>query len=585
MGQVVKVRIDANTKQAQGSFKNFTSVIKKHKIAILAVGAAFVSIIKEAAEFEKQMADISNLLGNMSAKIMPGFSKGIKRMQIQFGESSKTLASGLFDIVSAGIDTGKALDVLEVSAKAAAAGLTDTGTAADAVTTILNSYRLATEEATRVSDILFATALRGKTNFATLAPNIGKVAATAAVAGLSLEELSASISTITRAGIQTEEAMTSVNGILQSFLKANQDAKTEARKFGLELSTNTLRTEGLLGVMKKLKTASAEQLALIFPNIRALKGIAAAMQDTEGFASDLALAFNSAGLAEEAFKKQAATTTTQINRLWQSIKFLAVELGDPLLKPIAAAASAIADLVLAAGLGGQIPISVPLTETQNIENLIARVRANAARSRERSARLNIVNPPSFKTPKGFGAGALDFGGRKPGAGMELGVGLTAGQAPGTSILPPQEFTGLADVFGNTAKTFKILGQNAEQFNQTIGFVFQDLFRGIISGTRTFGENLQSIFAAVMEGIVANLAQTAGESVGGFIFRAFAGVVTGGGSEVARAAGAAAGGSPSKAMGTTVVFNTLDAASFKTFMSKRANRDIVNDAIKSAMRLG
>ncbi len=38
-------------------------------------------------------------------------------------------------------------DVLKVSARAAAAGVTDTGIAADAITTILNAYSMSAEEA------------------------------------------------------------------------------------------------------------------------------------------------------------------------------------------------------------------------------------------------------------------------------------------------------------------------------------------------------------------------------------------------------------------------------------------------------
>ena len=46
------------------------------------------------------------------------------------------------------------MKILEVSAKAAVGGLTETETAADAITTILNAYKMSAEEAGTVSDQL-----------------------------------------------------------------------------------------------------------------------------------------------------------------------------------------------------------------------------------------------------------------------------------------------------------------------------------------------------------------------------------------------------------------------------------------------
>ena len=83
---------------------------------------------------------------------MKRFTDGVRRMSVEFGESTEALAGGLYDILSASVAPGKALDVLAVAARAAKAGLTDTKTAADAITTILNSYGLAAEDAGKVSD-------------------------------------------------------------------------------------------------------------------------------------------------------------------------------------------------------------------------------------------------------------------------------------------------------------------------------------------------------------------------------------------------------------------------------------------------
>ncbi len=267
-------------------------------------------------------------------RILPEYRRGLQSLSVEFGESTQTLSKGLYDILSASIPPAEALGVLEVSARAAAAGITDTGVAADAITTILNSYGFSADQAGMVSDKLFAIVKEGKTTFAELAPSIGKVAATASMAGLSFDDLGACIATMTRAGIRTEEVMTAINGVLIAFLKPTDEAIAAAGKFGLELNTTTLQTEGLTGVMEKLTDATAEQLAEIFPNIRGLKGMAAALGDAEGYARSYALMLESAGLTQEAFAKQSDTLNFKLDQLKSMFNVIRVTIGEALIPAV-----------------------------------------------------------------------------------------------------------------------------------------------------------------------------------------------------------------------------------------------------------
>ncbi|GAG55194.1 unnamed protein product, partial [marine sediment metagenome] len=300
MERTVKSSTDRMKKNFDRIGKGVSVMSRAARLGFIAVAAAITGTVYAAAKYEKQMATVSTMLSRKSMPIMDKYKDLVGKMGIIFGESTETLSKGLYDILSASIAPEKALKVLAISAKAAAAGLTDTGVAADAITTIINSYGYAAEDAGKISDILFAIVKKGKTTFAELAPSIGKVAATAAIAGVSLEELGATLATITRAGIRTEEATTAMNGILRAFLKPTDDAAKAAKEFGFELNTNTLRTIGLRGVLELLTDATAEQTAEMFPNIRGLKGIAAAMQDLEGYTEDYKLMLESAGLTQEA---------------------------------------------------------------------------------------------------------------------------------------------------------------------------------------------------------------------------------------------------------------------------------------------
>ena len=139
---------------------------------MLATGAMFATPFIAAtvayAGFEKQMAEVSTMLDEPQQH-MQKFSNTVLDMSREFGDSTESIARGLYDILSAAIAPADALSVLSVSAKAAVGGLTDTATAVDAVTTVLNSFGMDASEANDVADVLFTTVKRGKLQFNDLA--------------------------------------------------------------------------------------------------------------------------------------------------------------------------------------------------------------------------------------------------------------------------------------------------------------------------------------------------------------------------------------------------------------------------------
>ena len=328
------IHLKADTRQYKMAMSTATKGLdmfaRQAKRALLAAAAYAAVATKAFASFQEQMANVATMLDDHTMNLLPAYGDAIQQMSMEFGEGTKTLSDGLYDILSASVPASKALDVLAVSAKAAKAGMTTTKVAADAITTVLNSYQMSADEAGRVSDILFATVKRGKTTFAELAPNIGKVASIASTAGLSIEEVAAAISTMTRAGLQADIATTSLRSIMNSFLKPTEDAQSAARALGLELSSTTLRTMGLTGVLKQLSGATAEQLAEIMPNVRGLAGWAAQMKQAEGQARDLELMLNSAGLTQEAYDKMTNTLIHSFRQFWQTMKVTSVMLGTTL---------------------------------------------------------------------------------------------------------------------------------------------------------------------------------------------------------------------------------------------------------------
>jgi TP901 family phage tail tape measure protein len=328
--------------RAQKKLKSFGESVRKAGYKLLelsgVLAAPLVAGVKVFADFDKQMAEVATMLDD-PAKHMEGFRKGILDMAVDSGQSTETLARGLYNILSAAIPADKALGVLKVATDAAEAGITETGVAADAITSVLNAYGLSAEHAGDVSDLLFTIVKRGKTTFGEIAPAIGNVATIAATAGLSFDELGAAFSVMTRNGVRTDNAVVALNAILSSFLKPSKAAKDLAHQLGFEMSTATLKTEGLAGVFQRISKLPPEMIAKLFPNIRALKGVLPALGNMEGFLGDIAAMGSRAGATEKAYTIIGDNLSHSFERLKQSGLAILAAIGEALSGPIKKAAA------------------------------------------------------------------------------------------------------------------------------------------------------------------------------------------------------------------------------------------------------
>jgi TP901 family phage tail tape measure protein len=330
-------QVDSSLEKNSKTFSNFSSQLQNVVVGFAGIAGAYKAFgffkegIQLAAAYELELANVNTMLDEQTAHYLPQFERELSNLAVRYGESTTSLTKGLYDILSASIDASKATKVLEVSIKSATGGMTSAAIAADALTTIINSYGLEAEQAEHVSDILFNTVKGGKITFEEIASSVGKVSALAASAGLTMEELSASIATMTRAGLQSDIAMTSLKAILTAFLSPTKESALAAKNLGFELNTTTLQTIGLIGVMEKLKSATSEEVAAIFSNVRALTGVAAMRQNVTGLIRDQERALKSLGATQEAFNKIDRTTNQQLEQTSELIKQVKRDIGNELI--------------------------------------------------------------------------------------------------------------------------------------------------------------------------------------------------------------------------------------------------------------
>ena len=309
-------------KQSKGAAAGLQVLAGKAKWAFAGMSAAVVGATKVYADFENAMAKVATQLPGEMMQHFDEMERAVQSLSIEFGQSTSTMAQGLYDILSAAVPPEKALTLLEQSAKTAAAGFTDVATTTDLFTSILNAYGRSADEAAQISDVLFQSVFRGKMEFDDLAQYLGDLMPVAANLGVSLEEVGAAMATLTRQGIDAATAVTDLRQMLVTFQSPTKEAKETAEALGIQLDANALKTMNLVDAIAQFKGATEEQMATMFGNVRALTGAQAILNDLTGAYEDLNLVMNASGTTQEAFSKATDTVQFSIAQLKAEIQVL-----------------------------------------------------------------------------------------------------------------------------------------------------------------------------------------------------------------------------------------------------------------------
>jgi len=327
--------------QTGGSIRNFgnQALILGFQLTFLASGA-MVSVINAAAQFEKEMVKINTLVG-VSQKQVGEWSDQLLDLAPKLGQTPKDLAEGLFFITSAGVrDATTAMDVLEISAKAAAIGMGSVKDVANAVTSIMQAYASSGITAAEATDILTATVREGKTQAEELAPSIGRVIPLASQMGISFEEVGAFIATFTRLGVPAAVAVTSLRSALTAILKPTSSAGEALAKYGFSMDNvrTSIDEAGLAQTLIKLATIleqDNEAFGDIIGSARGLTGVLAVTGDlSESYIKILNELENSAGITADGFETVSKTTAFMAQQAKASALVVATSFGQILLPGI-----------------------------------------------------------------------------------------------------------------------------------------------------------------------------------------------------------------------------------------------------------
>jgi len=290
--------------------------------------------IKMSIDFEREMRNV-NSIAQLPEGSFKSLSNSVLDIAGQTAQAPKTLAAGMYTLVSSGFRAKESLNVVRYAARAATAGLTDTATSTKAVAAVLNAYRMPASKARAVSDTLFRTVDRGVISFEELAQNIGVLLPWASSLGISLREAGASIATMTKAGVPAAETITFTKNVMAALIKPSKDLSSQMRELGFSSGEAMVKSKGFQGTLDALVKASGgtkEAVGKLFPNIRGLSGVLALTgRNSKAAGEDLKGMMGDAGATAHALSQQTKATSFQWQRLKVDATVLAIKVGDVLL--------------------------------------------------------------------------------------------------------------------------------------------------------------------------------------------------------------------------------------------------------------
>lgn len=313
-------------------------------LPVLAIGAVAG---KTAIDFDKSMRNV-NSIAQLPERGLQRLEKRVLGLAGPTAQAPRTLAEGLYDLVSSGFDANESLFILDKSARAATAGLTTTEVSTASVAAVLNAYHLKADKAGQVSDRLFETVNRGVISFEDLATTIGDVLPFASSLHVSLDEVGASVSTMTKEGISAPETMTRIKNVMVTLLKpgkALSDVLDELGVSGEEL----VRKKGFQGALEAIiarTDGSKEAITELFPNIRALGGVLALTGgNARTAAGDLKAFTDTSGATDKALSQQSKSTSYKWNKFKAELEETAIKAAPTFLDAAKEVVGELGDMV------------------------------------------------------------------------------------------------------------------------------------------------------------------------------------------------------------------------------------------------
>lgn len=339
-----------------GSMDSFAKGLKQAGVGMTAgvtaplVGMA-AATIHSANQFNGLLANVQSLgVGSERIEELRG---SVQAMSVDLGKSTSDLSEGLYQVVSAFGDTADTASILEINARAAAAGLATTEEAIALTSAVSKGYGdTSSEMIGHISDLAFAVVNMGQTDFPQLAASIGRVTPLASSLGVSMEDMFGVMAAATGVTGTASEVSTQLRGVLQSLMAPTAGMAELLDSMGYASGEAMLQSLGLQGTIEAIVGAAEASGSPLQTYIGSIEGqtlaIQLAGQGASDFTEKLAAMQNVSGASAEAFAAQTQgvnSTAFAMQQMQMQLQVTAQQLGEALIPALSQALTAMQPLI------------------------------------------------------------------------------------------------------------------------------------------------------------------------------------------------------------------------------------------------
>lgn len=311
------------------------SLTTKVSLPLIGLGALAT---KAAGDFDAAFVQMQTLAG-VSAGEVDGLKESVLSLAGETGKAPQELADAMFFLQSSGLDAASAMDALEISAKASAAGLGDTVTLADAASSVMLAYADSGMTAAQAMDTLIATAKAGKAEPEAIAGQLSKLIPISAALKISFQDVGGALAALSTKGFSAEQGATGLAAVMSKLQKPSQQAQESLDAVGLsgDRLKDLLGEKNLQGVLLTLKERLGDNGFIRFLEdqeaIRA--GVALTSGDIKGMTEIFDQVGDSAGETDKAFATWAESMGAKNAKAFAQFQVALIRLGE-VIAPIAA---------------------------------------------------------------------------------------------------------------------------------------------------------------------------------------------------------------------------------------------------------
>lgn len=297
------------------------------------ITSATAPFVNSFIELDRQVKNI----GSLGVENFQEFTALATELSTKIPEDAATIASGVYEALSAGI-TGtnqELINFAEVAAKAGVAGMSDTQSAVDGMTSVLNAYGLSAGAAGNVADTFFAGIKIGKTTFTEMNASIANFVPMASALGVGFDQGTAAIARLTSMGTPTSQAATQMNAVFTLLQKgtaplnkALEKSGTSLEELRLKLKQNVSDGGGLVNVMKIIADSAVKSdstVAALTGRVEAAKIIESLVGTQDKFNASMDTYKNvvkevEAGAAVQAFNVASESIYSRVQGIMGSVQ-------------------------------------------------------------------------------------------------------------------------------------------------------------------------------------------------------------------------------------------------------------------------